>query len=135
MSGTLVIISLVSILVFWEVFFGNRLPEQYRERGCQGRPWRRTFPSASKQDIREFLSIVVSAFGFAEVDRLKLGPTDTLWGIYRTLYPASSLCDDCELEDLEISVNYHYGVKLRDIWREDLTLGELFANSTNPTNP
>ena len=45
-------IGVILILLFW---VGDTLPKKYRKRSCMGKNWKSTFPSSSKEDIREFL--------------------------------------------------------------------------------
>jgi propanediol dehydratase small subunit len=126
------IIALVaSVLAFgvWALKTGGLLPEPLRQRSCQGKGWRRTFPNAPKQDIREFLSVFVEAFAFDEREKLKLSPDDGILQIYRHLYPHRWMPDSLEVETLAKSLERRYQVRLGEIWREDITLGDLFAQA------
>ncbi|MEX1993230.1 MAG: hypothetical protein WD929_01100 [Steroidobacteraceae bacterium] len=71
----------------------------YWERKCAGRVWRRTFPTASNDDI------------------------------YKAANPAQGWPDALELETLDNRLKSTYGIALRDCWSQSLTLGELFARS------
>ncbi len=126
----LALIILASVLwaVFWAVFFGGQLPQPFHSRNCQGKGWRKAYPSASKQEIREFLTVFVDAFAFSNKERLKLNPNDSIFHIYRTLYPSKWTPDGLELETLATNIESRYGLQLGVIWHEQLTLGELFAN-------
>ena len=85
-------------------------------------------PDASKQEIRDFLSLFVKAFGFAETERLKLNPDDRVLAVYRTLYPIKGWPPDClELEVLAEAIETKHGVDLESVWSESLTLRGLFA--------
>ena len=124
--------SILAILVllavaWWALTFGQ-LPNPFRTRTCQGRQWRRAFPSASKKQIREFLSVFTSAFAFRDTDILKFRPDDQLLGIYRTLHPSKWAADAMEFETLAADLRTRFGVVLEDIWDERMTLGALFAH-------
>jgi hypothetical protein len=102
----------------------------YWERHCAGRAWRRTFPSAPRQDIRRFLTLFVDAFGFSDAHMLKFAPTDRVYEIYKAANPAEGWPDALELETLDMRLKATYGMELRAIWSQSLTLGELFARSS-----
>ena len=125
-TSTLVILSLIAASVLWTVLFGGRLPKPYHIRACQGKGWRNAFPSSSKQDIREFLSVFVGAFAFSQKERLKLNPEDQILQIYRAIYPIRWTPDALELETLTRDINAKYGFALENVWHENVTLGELF---------
>lgn len=107
--------------------FGTSLPKKYRSRKCEGAQWRKAFPQATKDDIREFLLLFVSAFAFRDSEKLKFGPNDQVWEIYRDLYPTRWVADAMELETLTDDLKTKHGIALGDIWSEKLTLGEVFA--------
>ena len=120
------------VFVAAAIWFGRNgvpLPKQLRSRSCQGASWRRAFPGNSKQDIRSFLSVFVTACAFHEGHRLKFNPDDSILGIYRAMYPHKWQPDGLELETLEVSIEKKYGVRLAEVWSERLTLGELFARA------
>jgi hypothetical protein len=125
-ASTVVILSLIAAIVLWLVLFGSRLPKPYNIRTCQGRSWRNAFPSSSKQDIREFLSVFVDAFAFSQKERLKLTPEDQILQIYRAVYPNKWAPDALELEIFAKNIEAEYGFSLERVWHEKLTLGELF---------
>lgn len=132
MSASLLLLVAVIIgLALWVVKFGGRLPKTFRGRSCQGRGWRGAFPSASKQQIREFLSLFVTAFAFDESEKLKLSPSDPLIRIYRALYPHRWQPDALEFETLSHDLQVRYSLNLAGVWNEGLTLGELFAHTLN----
>lgn len=105
----------------------DSLPRRYRDRPCQGRAWHQAFPEASKDDIRSFLVLFSGAFAFRPRHKLKFGPDDQILAIYRAIYPSASTPDALELETLAMEVERSYGIQLDSIWRDDLTLGELFS--------
>lgn len=125
-TSTIVILSLIAASVLWSVLFGGRLPKPYNTRSCQGKGWRIAFPSASKQDIREFLAVFVDAFAFSQKERLKLNPEDQVLQIYRAIYPSRWTPDAMELETFAKDIEAKYGFPLESVWHEKVTLGELF---------
>lgn len=124
--STVVILFLVAASVLWSILFGGRLPKPYNMRSCQGKGWRIAFPSASKQDIREFLAVFVDAFAFSQKERLKLNPEDQVLRIYRAIYPSRWIPDALELETFAKDIEAKYGFSLENVWHEKVTLGELF---------
>ena len=123
-----VLIVLVLAVAAFVAVQGGQLPNPLRYRTCQGRLWRRAFPSASKKEIRDFLSLVVSAFSFTDSDRLRIRPDDELLGIFRAAKPHKRPTQADEIESLAAALRSRYGVKLGDIWHDGLTLGALFRN-------
>jgi hypothetical protein len=116
----------VLALALWSKF-GTSLPRRYRLRSCEGRSWRTAFPSATKEEIREFLLLFTSAFAFKDAERLKFGPHDRIWEIYRELYPNRWTADALELETLTEDLLKKHEFSLAVVWSEKLTLGEVFA--------
>ena len=50
--------------------------------------------------------------------------------VYRTRYPYPKLmADSLELESFIVRVQERYGVDFLPLWREDITLGELFEKT------
>jgi hypothetical protein len=128
--STVAAIVAITILgtLMWSVRFGGYLPAPFRGRTCQGRRWRQEFPDASKDEIREFLSLFGSAFAFREAERLKLGPHDTVMAVYRVLYRNRWVPDSLEVETFAGDLRKKYGVELAAVWKEqDISLGALFA--------
>jgi propanediol dehydratase small subunit len=101
----------------------------YWQRSCTGRDWKRTFPQSSKQDIRRFLYMFVDGFAFPRTRALQFAPTDRVLNIYRSVYPVKDWPDALELETFARFLETQYRINLRDIWREDLTLGEIFSKT------
>jgi hypothetical protein len=99
----------------------------YWERRCAGRAWRRTFPTAPRDEIRRFLRMFVEAFAFPDEHMLKFAPTDRVYDIYKAANPAEGWPDALELEILDKRLKANYGVELRAVWSQSLTLGELFT--------
>ncbi|MGB9989744.1 hypothetical protein [Pseudoduganella rhizocola] len=104
------------------------LPHIYRLRACQGRYWGQAFPSASKHELRAFLLLFTSAFAFKDQDKLKFGPDDGILDIYRNLYPNRWTPDVLEVETLAAHLHKRHAIKLGSVWKDDLTLGELFSH-------
>lgn len=126
---TFIVIALLLVSLLWSASLGWGLPATFSGRSCQGKRWRRAFPSASKLDIREFLLVFVGAFALPDRQKLMLSPDDEILAIYRALYPRQWTPDALELETLAEDVEKRYGLELRHIWNERLSLGQLFALS------
>ena len=95
-----------------------------------GKAWKRTFPHASKGEIREFLYTFVDAFAFPRTKALQFAPTDQVLAVYRALYPLKGFPDALELETFATQLERRYSLSLREIWREELTLGEVFSRAS-----
>jgi len=128
MTVVFILVAVVAA-VAWAVVFGGRLPGSMSERSCQGKEWRHTFPEVTKAEIREFLSMFVSAFAFRETEKLKLSPSDTVLGIYRALYPSKEWPDALEVETLAYALRKKYAIELAALWNNELTLGRLFSHT------
>lgn len=129
--ATPTVIAVLMVFVFfviWAICHSGRLPQPFFSRSCQGKSWRRTFPVSSKQDIRDFLTLFMEAFACSSKERLKLNPHDRILQVYRARYPTDGWPDRLELEILTRDMASRYGLKLEDVWNENLTLGELFAH-------
>ena len=70
----------------------------------------------------------VSAFAFADKDKLKFRPDDKILDVYRNLYPSLWMPDALEFETLTYDLKKQYALDLETIWSDDLTLGELFSH-------
>ena len=101
----------------------------FSARACQGRNWHRTFPDASKDEIRQFLLTFTTSFAFDDQEKLKLNPNDQLLDIYHALYPHRWQGDALEFETLEEDLMAKYGVSLKAVWRDSLTLGQIFEHT------
>lgn len=129
---TLIFIALFLVALLWAAFPGTKLPAPFSGRSCQGKSWRRAFPSASKLEIREFLLVFVRAFALRDGEKLMLRPDDEILAIYRAQYPRRWTPDALELETLAEDIEKRYGLELRRIWNERLSLGQLFAHAQQP---
>jgi len=128
-TSTVLLVLAIAAIFAWGLAFGGRLPVAYRARSCQGRGWRQAFPSATKQEIRAFLSLFASAFAFDDREKLKLAPEDGVLKIYRAQYPSRLQPDAMEFETLALDLERHHRLKLEAVWKDSLTLGELFSHT------
>ena len=103
--------------------------QPFWDRACTGIRWRRRFPDSGAAQIREFLDLFVDAFAFPQKRRLCFSPDDKVLGVYRGLYPHRLGADMMELEFLTRRMRERYGVDLAAFWREDITLGDLYAHT------
>jgi len=124
MKMVLAILAVITGLIW--LFRSGGVPAKYRQRECAGRKWKERFPSVSADYIRKFLSVFCNAFAFSEKYRLKFVPQDKIFDIYRAVYSGESEADCLELETLQLNMNEEYGINLKDIWCDEMTLGDLF---------
>jgi hypothetical protein len=103
--------------------------QRYWDRACTGLRWRRRFPGSSPTEIREFLRLFVEAFGLPRKRRLCFSPEDKPLEVYRGLYPDWSMADGLELETLVSRLSEKYKIDVEKGWRQEITLGELFAHT------
>ena len=101
----------------------------YWHRQCTGQIWANTFPHASTSSIRDFLYIVVDAFGFPRSRALKLEPGDEVIGLYRACNPDPSGPDSLELESLQLALCESYGESRFKELPDHVTFGELFSRA------
>jgi hypothetical protein len=119
----------VCIGIAFEIARRRRLAPIFA-RTCAGREWRRSFPDAPKNDIRQFLNLFVDAFALHPKHFLKFRPSDRIMDVYRTIYPPKWTVADCmELEMFAMLLEQRYALELISIWRDDLTLGEVFGRT------
>ena len=122
--------SLILVIILaalsWLAFHDWQLPNALRYRPFQGRVWRSSFPTASRKDIREFLSVFGAAFSFGDTDKLHLRPDDQVLGVVRAAKPARWMPDASDIEPLARALRERYGLLLDDVWHDGLTLGGLF---------
>lgn len=123
--STVLILSVVALGAFLGYADKKRHLRIYEARVCQGRYWRKMFPRACKEDIRAFLVLFEDAFAIG-VDKLKFHPNDRIEDIYCKLNPYAWGGDALEYETLDDGLKYDYDLGLEDVWRDGLTLGELF---------
>ena len=108
----------------------RRRLKRYWARSCTGRAWLNEFPAAQSDAVRRFLYLFVDSFGFSRKRALQFVPGDRPLAVYRALYPLKSMPDALEFEAFAKGVEATYGLNLIRIWREDITLGEVFAKTT-----
>jgi propanediol dehydratase small subunit len=110
----------------------RRLLQRFWSRSCTGWLWKRRFPDASKDSIRDFLELFVDAFALSSDKRLKFAPDDKIMDIYKSLYPSSWWGDALEYECLCIDLERRYGLDLTEnVMDENITLGQLFYTIRN----
>jgi len=127
-TSTILLVAAIAGTIVWSVFFGGKLPVPFGARSCQGKNWRQSFPNASKDEIRQFLSTFTESFAFQNREKLKLNPNDQLLDIYRAVYPHKWQADALEFETLSKELQSKYGVNFSSAWRKGLTLGQLFEH-------
>jgi len=130
---TVLLVSAIAAAIAWAMLSGGKLPVPFTARSCQGRSWYRSFPEASMEEIREFLSTFTESFAFDDGEKLKLNPNDQLLDIYRALYPHNWQADALEFEVLRDDLQSKYGITFSSVWREGLTLGQLFQHVQQTT--
>ena len=127
------ILALILVAVSAGVFAclgDKRRVSQYWTRNCTGSEWRKQFPQASKDAIREFLQCFVEGFAFSSKNRLKFNPDDKIMDVYRALYPNEGWPDALELETFSIYLEKKYRLDLASVFNDDLTLGQIFKMTT-----
>jgi hypothetical protein len=72
----LFVIGLAAVIIVVVTILYPRTIQEYWQRSCMGRAWKRTFPRASKDEIRQFLYMFVDAFAFPKRRALPFAPTD-----------------------------------------------------------
>jgi propanediol dehydratase small subunit len=97
----------------------------YWARACQGRAWRRAFPQAHSDEIRNYLAIITASFGFQKWRGLYFSPDDQVLGLYRQINPRPDWPDQMELETFVQVLEQEYKIEVQPIWREDITFGEV----------
>ncbi|MBK6323420.1 MAG: hypothetical protein IPF38_14930 [Burkholderiales bacterium] len=127
-TSTILLIAGIAAAVVWTIFFGGKLPIPFGSRSCQGKDWRRSFPDATKTEIRQFLSVFTEAFAFKNREKLKFNPNDQLLDISHALYPHKWQADALEFETLDEDLKSKYGVSFNKVWRDGLTLGQIFEH-------
>jgi hypothetical protein len=131
MSGPAIIICgfAVTIGICFEVARRRRLAP-ILTRKCAGREWLQRFPNASANDVPEFLKITVDAFALPKKSYLAFRPTDQIMDIYLAIYPPKwTAADAMELEMFDQLLRRRYALALDKVWRNDVTLGEVFGGT------
>ena len=127
-TSSVLLVVAIAAFVLWTIRYGGALPMPFGARSCQGKVWRRSFPDASKYEIRQFLAVFTESFAFRDREKLKLNPNDQLLDVYRALYPHKWQADALEFETLNENLEAKYGISFNKVWRDGLTLGQLFTS-------
>jgi propanediol dehydratase small subunit len=117
-----------AIGVAFELMRRRRLAPIF-DRSCAGRHWHRAFPKAPKSDIREFLKLFMDAFALPRKHHLAVRPDDRILDLYHAVAPRWQSVDSLELETFSRLLEHRYGLRLNSIWRDDLTLGDVFGRT------
>ena len=115
----------------------RRLMRRYWSRPCTGFKWKRRFPEASKESIREFLDLFLDAFMLGTDKRLKFAPDDKINDVYRIIYPPNApfRADALEHSFLISGLEEKYGIDFTtNIENPNVTLGQLFEMARNHNN-
>jgi len=95
-------------------------------RPCAGIRWHRRFPHAQHREIRAFLHVFADAFSIDRLHATKFTPEDDPALIWSARYsPYLTLDDRMEMELFERGMKDAYGIDLRTVWRDSITLGAL----------
>jgi len=118
---------IVALALFW-LFERFRLRE-YSARSCQGRAWKKAFPSAKKQEIREFLDLFVGAFALPTHLKLRLHPDDLPMDLYKAVTLG---VDAMEFENFSMDLERKFGRGLDSRTDDSWTLRDIFASVYRP---
>ena len=124
---TYIVVSIVALALFW-VFERFRLRE-YSARSCQGRAWKKAFPTARKQEIREFLNSFVGAFALPRKLKLRLHPDDLPMDIYKAVTLG---VDTMEFENFSMDLEQKFGRGLDPRMDVSWSLRDIFASVNRP---
>lgn len=119
--------SLIVLFGIWFQIALNRRMQRFFGRGCMGREWRTQFPTAKKEEIRDFLQLFTEAFAVSSKKKLSLSPNDRVMDVYRTIYPIEGSADALEYETLVMECEARYGVDLSVRRLDNPTIGEIFS--------
>jgi hypothetical protein len=126
--GAVVLICLLGLSIYVELKRRKGM-SRYWARTCAGREWKTKFPSATKEEIREFLNQFVDGFAYSRKKRLKFSPDDRVLDVYHAENPEEIFADALELETFARNLQGRYGVDLAKLQRPDITLGDVFELS------
>jgi propanediol dehydratase small subunit len=122
----LVLVFLAGLAIGFPAELRRRKRLQKLETGiCRGRDWRRRFPQASKNEIRDFLGLVVDAFSIKKTARLNFSPDKQILDIYQAIYQPGSSMECLELETFAMELESRYGINADPLQRDDVTLGDI----------
>jgi propanediol dehydratase small subunit len=105
---------------------------KYFKRNCQGREWKKEFPTAGKEDIRNFLEALIEGFGLPRKLRLRFSPQDRPIEIYDIIAPH---VDSFEFEEFSMSLEKNFGKGLSEKMDDSWTLGDIFRHVTKRAEP
>ena len=112
-------------IVFWSV---ERIRlRSYASRPCQGRAWKRVFPTARKEEIRDFLGAFIDGFALPRRLKLKLSPEDKPADIHKIV---SAGIDSFEFESFAMELERKFGKGLDEKMDDNWTLGDIFRHVT-----
>src|SRR5689334_1156832 len=114
--------ALVASAVFWSGWSIRRRLAHYYSRRCAGRAWRKRFPSATKEEIRDFLRLFVAAFLLEKKRALSFSPDDKVMDVYRTIYPSPIMADALETVTFARECQRNFGVDITKDCEADPTL-------------
>lgn len=128
MFGLLVILTL-SISFATAVEFAERARlRKLLDRVDTEAIWRDCFPEVPADEIRSFLVLFTESFAIDPTHCFKFAPDDRPSAIYEARYvPHLTVDDHCEFESLTDALASRHRIDLQAVWRDDITLGELFA--------
>jgi len=121
------------VLSVWTYLAGasRRRMRRYWERSCTDPIWLKAFPTARSDDVRKFLLLFANSFGFSRTLARRFAPTDRLLDIYCALYTLENMPKNAlEFDTFAKLLRSTYEVDLPRIWRQDITLGDVFAQTT-----
>jgi hypothetical protein len=129
-TASLLLLIPFALILVWSVRASLAVRKNLKpfwSRSCTGRAWKQRFPTASAKQIRVFLHLFCNAFTFSRSRALHFLPEDRLTDIYRAQNPPEyGLPDALEFEDFAERLAEAYKLELQSVWRDDLTLGEVF---------
>ena len=128
MFGLLVILTL-SISFATAVEFAERARlRKLLDRVDTEAIWRDCFPEVPADEIRSFLVLFAESFAIDPTYCFKFAPDDQPSAIYEARYvPHLTVDDHCEFESLTDALASRHRIDLQAVWRDDITLGELFT--------
>lgn len=132
MNHTLIILTLlfaVGLLLWGISHFQLR---KYFRRSCQGKEWKRAFPTAEKNEIREFLGAFTEAFSLPRRLKLKFRPQDKPIDIYNIV---AGHVDSFEFEEFSMNLEQKFGRGLSEEIDDSWTLEDIFKHVSKGAYP
>lgn len=127
-TGVIIGIGVVAAVIIHGIM-SDHLPSKYKFRLCQGVYWRRKYPNAPKEKIRDFLKLFNNTYGFNDKGRCRFRPDDKIFDIHYSIYSRISRCDGGELEDFAIALEHRHDLNLENAFHDHATLGEIFERT------